>query len=216
MPRIAAPPLNMTPSSSSSRDQFGHIQSTDQLHCELAACRSDERALAVLRGYIAPRSENKRACDKVLNEVEVKWRATRQPQLTPVPTTLEERAIRARGATPIRSATGATFPSDMLSPEARSNLRQAEATASRAPAGPGGLPPYSERDPDPASTMMLERRLASELNELGGLSGFCVESTDPDYLDGIRETRDENESRRFSAGEAGERRSPTVADRGEE
>lgn len=72
MPRIAAPPLNMTPSSSSSRDQFGHIQSTDQLHCELAACRSDERALAVLRGYIAPRSENKRACDKVLNEVEVK------------------------------------------------------------------------------------------------------------------------------------------------
>lgn len=116
--------------------------------------------------------------------------------------------IRARGATPIRSATGTIFPSDMLSPEARSNLRQAETTANRAPTGPGGLPPYSERDPDPASTMMLERRLASELNELGGLSGFCVESTDPDYLDGIRETRDENESRRFSAGEAGERRSP--------
>lgn len=116
--------------------------------------------------------------------------------------------IRARGATPIRSATNTTFPTDMLSPETRNNLRQPEASSSRTPAGgPGGLPPYSERDPDPASTMLLERRLASELNELGGLSGFCVESTDPDYLDNIRETRDENESRRFSAGEP-ERRSP--------
>lgn len=72
MPRIAAPPLNMTSNSSSSRAQFGHIQSVDQLLCELAACRSDERSLAVLNGYIAPRAENKRACDKVLNEVEVK------------------------------------------------------------------------------------------------------------------------------------------------
>lgn len=70
MPRIAAPP--MTSSGSGSRDDFRHIQSADQLHCELAACRSDERALAVLKGYIAPRVENKKACDRALAEVEAK------------------------------------------------------------------------------------------------------------------------------------------------
>lgn len=75
MPLIAAPPPNF-PSSSRPEHQrpneFRHIQSTDQLHCELAACRSDERAAAVLRGYIAPRAEGKKACEKVLNDVEAK------------------------------------------------------------------------------------------------------------------------------------------------
>lgn len=71
MPRIAAPPFTMTSSSRDTND-FRHIQSADQLYCELAACRTDERAVAVLRGYIAPRAEGKKACEKVLNEVEAR------------------------------------------------------------------------------------------------------------------------------------------------